>query len=111
VLILACDGLWDVLNDDETTAIAIEEENPEDAAIRLRDTALSKGSADNISAIVLRFPPSANSGKNLNIEPSPKAPPFVGGWNKSTTAVIVIMLFLIGAIYIRYSGGGQNSPS
>jgi protein phosphatase 1L len=78
VIILACDGLWDVVNDDEATALAMEEDSPEYSAIKLRDTALSKGSADNISVIVIRFPTSTVR-KTSNVEPSPKAPPFVGG--------------------------------
>lgn len=77
VLILACDGVWDVLSDEETTEIANNEPNPELAAVKIRDAALAKGSADNISVIVVRFPPVV--GPASNQEATPSSPPFVGG--------------------------------
>lgn len=77
VLILACDGVWDVLSDEETTEIASSEVNPEMAAVKIRDAALAKGSADNISVIVVRFPPVV--GPASNQEATPSSPPFVGG--------------------------------
>jgi len=67
MLILACDGVWDVLSDDEAMTIALEAEDPEQAAVRLRDIALQKSSTDNISVIVVQLPP-------LNFE-SPRVPP------------------------------------
>jgi len=56
ILILACDGVWDVLSDEEAIKLTTNENNPEQAAIKIRDTALSKGSTDNISVIVIYFP-------------------------------------------------------
>ncbi len=56
-LILACDGLWDKLSDEEAAKIAIPIQNPERAAARLRDVAYGEGSDDNITVIVVRFPP------------------------------------------------------
>jgi len=56
ILIMACDGVWDVLSDEEAIKLIINESNPEQAAIKIRDTALSKGSTDNISVIVIYFP-------------------------------------------------------
>jgi len=56
ILILGCDGLWDVISDEEAIKLIANESNPEQAAIKLRDTALSKGSTDNISVIVIYFP-------------------------------------------------------
>jgi len=57
LLILACDGLWDVLSDEDAVGIASSEIDPEKAAIKLRDTALNKLSTDNISVVVIRLPP------------------------------------------------------
>uniref|UniRef100_A0A6B2L3A9 PPM-type phosphatase domain-containing protein n=1 Tax=Arcella intermedia TaxID=1963864 RepID=A0A6B2L3A9_9EUKA len=56
LLILACDGLWDVVSDQEAVDIALQADDPEDAAVRLRDEAFKKNSKDNISVIVIFFP-------------------------------------------------------
>jgi len=56
LLILACDGLWDVTSEDEAVLIAGSAENPRDAAVRLRDDAYDKRSRDNISVLVVWFP-------------------------------------------------------
>eukprot|EP01116_Phalansterium_solitarium_P020835 TRINITY_DN627_c0_g1_i1.p1 TRINITY_DN627_c0_g1~~TRINITY_DN627_c0_g1_i1.p1 ORF type:complete len:621 (+),score=214.55 TRINITY_DN627_c0_g1_i1:221-2083(+) len=56
-LIMACDGLWDMINDKEAANMIAGIADPEKAAIRLRDHAFQQGSDDNISVIVIRFPP------------------------------------------------------
>lgn len=58
VLILACDGVWDVLSDQEAGDLILErfkaEGGPFNGASQLLvDTAIQKGSADNITAIVI----------------------------------------------------------
>lgn len=58
MLILACDGVWDVLTDQETTDLLmkryVEKGGPdEDAAKYIVKTAIKKGSADNITAVVV----------------------------------------------------------
>lgn len=58
MLILACDGVWDVLTDQETTDLLmkryVEKGGPdEDAAKFIVKTAIKKGSADNITAVVV----------------------------------------------------------
>ncbi|KAK9831431.1 hypothetical protein WJX81_004250 [Elliptochloris bilobata] len=55
VLILASDGLWDVLSNQDACALVKDIPDAEKAAKRLTDEAYSRGSNDNISAIVLRF--------------------------------------------------------
>jgi len=55
-LILACDGLWDVVSDEEAVDIVIKAKNPEDAAVKLRNRALHSNSKDNISVLVIDFP-------------------------------------------------------
>jgi len=54
-LILACDGLWDVVSDEEAVAVALEAKNPEEAAVKLRDKAFNSKSQDNISVLVVFF--------------------------------------------------------
>lgn len=56
-LIMACDGVWDKVSDAEAVSIVAPISDPEKAAIKLRDWAYFKGSDDNISVIVVRFPP------------------------------------------------------
>ncbi len=60
ILLLACDGLWDVMsNEDATAKIREIYASGEDSAMliaeEMLDCALDKGSRDNISAIVVKF--------------------------------------------------------
>ena len=52
-LILACDGVWDVLSDQESCDIVASEIDPLTAAKKLRDRAFELNSLDNISVIVV----------------------------------------------------------
>lgn len=54
-LILATDGLWDVISNQEAVSLIKDFKDPERAAIHLTDTAYNRGSPDNIGCIVLRF--------------------------------------------------------
>jgi len=58
-LILACDGIWDVISDESACRIVKEELDKSGsatrAAMKLRDFAYLFGSSDNISAIVIQF--------------------------------------------------------
>lgn len=54
LLVLACDGLWDTISDEEAAKIANTEEHVEQSAIKLRDASYNRGSTDNISVIVIR---------------------------------------------------------
>ncbi len=54
-LILACDGLWDVCDDETACNLVREEFDPRKASVKLRDYAFDKGSMDNISVLVVRF--------------------------------------------------------
>jgi serine/threonine protein phosphatase PrpC len=52
-LILACDGVWDVLGDQEACEIVAPEIDPLDAAKKLRDRTFELDSMDNISVVVV----------------------------------------------------------
>jgi serine/threonine protein phosphatase PrpC len=61
-VVLACDGVWDVLSNAEAAALVVAD------AATLRDragavvkSAYDKGSTDNISVVVIRIEPSARS--------------------------------------------------
>jgi serine/threonine protein phosphatase PrpC len=54
-LILACDGLWDVVSDAEAAAVTLNAADAGDAARRLRDFAIARNSDDNISVLVVFF--------------------------------------------------------
>jgi protein phosphatase 1L len=51
--VIACDGLWDVLTSEEAIITARKAGQPEKAAELLRETALARGSSDNITVIVV----------------------------------------------------------
>ncbi|PIN16157.1 Serine/threonine protein phosphatase [Handroanthus impetiginosus] len=55
LLVLASDGLWDVVPNEDAVSIAQTEEEPEAAARKLTETAFTRGSADNITCIVVKF--------------------------------------------------------
>lgn len=54
-LILGCDGVWDVLTDEEAASIVRREKDPLTASVRIRDHAFFEKSTDDISALVVRF--------------------------------------------------------
>ncbi|XP_019195125.1 PREDICTED: probable protein phosphatase 2C 76 isoform X1 [Ipomoea nil] len=55
LLVLASDGLWDVVPNEDAVSLAESEESPEAAARKLTETAFTRGSADNITCIVVKF--------------------------------------------------------
>ncbi|CAN6251035.1 unnamed protein product [Urochloa humidicola] len=54
-LVLASDGLWDVVENEEAVSLGKSEDAPESAARKLTEIAYSRGSADNITCIVVQF--------------------------------------------------------
>ncbi|KAJ4797511.1 Protein phosphatase 2C family protein [Rhynchospora pubera] len=54
-LILASDGLWDVVPNEDAVLLVRGEDEPEAAARKLTETAYMRGSADNITCIVVKF--------------------------------------------------------
>ncbi|KAJ4453622.1 putative protein phosphatase 2C [Paratrimastix pyriformis] len=53
-LLLACDGVWDVLSDEMACAIVASEPDPVQSSLKLIDQAFLNGSTDNISVVSLR---------------------------------------------------------
>jgi internalin A len=56
-VIMACDGVWDVLSSEQAVYLALAESSPSRAANRIREYAFSLGSTDNISVIVYQLKP------------------------------------------------------
>ncbi len=54
LILLCCDGLSDVVRNDEIKKIALSTEDPQDACDRLIELADSRGSPDNVSLILVR---------------------------------------------------------
>jgi serine/threonine protein phosphatase PrpC len=54
-MIIATDGLWDVMNNEQALSLAMEYGKPTAAAQALVDRALFWGSLDNITAVVVFF--------------------------------------------------------
>ncbi|MFN3974866.1 MAG: PP2C family serine/threonine-protein phosphatase [Dehalococcoidia bacterium] len=54
-LVIACDGLWDVLADEEAGAMATQWDDPKQAAQALVGKALARGTTDNVTVIVVRI--------------------------------------------------------
>lgn len=50
-LVIATDGVWDELSDDEVTSIVISANTPSDAAQHIKNRALQSGSEDNITVV------------------------------------------------------------
>ena len=54
-IIIACDGVWDEVSDEESILVTKNETNPFKASCRLRDYAYLLGSDDNISVIIVQL--------------------------------------------------------
>lgn len=72
LLVLASDGLWDVVPNEDAVSIALAEEEPESAARKLTETAFTRGSADNITCIVVRFHHNRAGGPHLEQQKAPE---------------------------------------
>ena len=55
-LVLACDGVWDVLDAEGAAAVLAEAPPNKDPAEVLARAAYDRGSTDNITAVVLQWP-------------------------------------------------------
>lgn len=50
-LIIACDGVWDVMSDQEAADIFTRNADPRDAAMMIKSEALRRGTTDNVSVM------------------------------------------------------------
>ena len=53
--VIASDGVWDVISDEEAMGFVKEAETCEEAVAKIRDQALERGSKDNISVICVKM--------------------------------------------------------
>ena len=95
VLLLACDGLWDVFSNSEAIDAVKEifesgETDPVKTAEEMVDLSLNKGSKDNVSAVVVNLPGAkfgdasgggveARRQQRMSAEAARAAPPQEGG--------------------------------
>eukprot|EP01102_Stenamoeba_stenopodia_P007755 TRINITY_DN2184_c0_g1_i1.p1 TRINITY_DN2184_c0_g1~~TRINITY_DN2184_c0_g1_i1.p1 ORF type:complete len:1146 (-),score=229.32 TRINITY_DN2184_c0_g1_i1:276-3713(-) len=77
LLIIACDGVWDVMSNQEAVDIALSEQNPYEASMKIRDCAYVRGSTDNISALVVRFSLQEFVRRRNTTESIPSTPPIM----------------------------------
>ncbi|KAI3517717.1 hypothetical protein L1887_16934 [Cichorium endivia] len=78
LLVLASDGLWDVVPNEDAVTLALSEQEPELAARKLIETAFSRGSADNITCIVVRLynqSPTTQTQTQTQTQPEPEPEP------------------------------------
>ncbi|GFP91312.1 probable protein phosphatase 2c 76 [Phtheirospermum japonicum] len=75
LLVLASDGLWDVVPNEDAVSIAQSEENPEGAARKLTETAFTRGSADNITCIVVKINHAKPNPEPEEIQQNPETDP------------------------------------
>ena len=54
-LVIASDGIWDELSDQDAIALCQDDISTKQIALTIVKTALTRGSKDNISVIVLKF--------------------------------------------------------
>jgi protein phosphatase 1L len=74
LLVLASDGLWDVVPNEDAVTLAQSEEDLETAARKLTEAAFTRGSADNITCIVVKFNHNRRAGPvNEKADPVNKA--------------------------------------
>ncbi|KAK0534229.1 mgpp2cl-1, protein phosphatase 2C-like protein 1 [Tilletia horrida] len=69
-LIVACDGLWDVTEDQDAVNLIADVEDPQRAAEILLKHALDNFSTDNTSIMVVRFAVKGESAADLSVEAS-----------------------------------------
>jgi protein phosphatase PTC1 len=66
-LIVACDGLWDVTDDQDAVDLVREDTDPQVAAAHLLQHALSNFSTDNTSVMVIRFACDAEAAQGAKV--------------------------------------------
>ncbi|CAI0376563.1 unnamed protein product, partial [Linum tenue] len=82
-LILASDGLWDVVTNEEAVDMTKPIDDPEQAAKRLLHEAYQRGSADNITCVVVRFLAASRSHGGGTTSQGSNPPPQAGNTSHS----------------------------
>lgn len=55
-ILVCCDGIWDVISDDDAASTVLENHTTcQAAAVALRDQSLKKGTSDNVSVLVVKL--------------------------------------------------------
>jgi protein phosphatase len=62
-LLLCCDGLWEMVQDEEIRRIVVESKDPQDACRKLIDAANAAGGEDNITCVLVRVDNARGSAK------------------------------------------------
>jgi serine/threonine protein phosphatase PrpC len=66
-ILIACDGVWDVLSDSTACNLILGEEDPRVSSFKIRNKSFEEGSGDNISCLVIKFKKDY-FGKNEDLE-------------------------------------------
>jgi serine/threonine protein phosphatase PrpC len=61
-IVVACDGLWDIVSDEGAAEIVRKAETAADAAVALKNAVFALGSLDNITVIVVKLHPAEGDG-------------------------------------------------
>ncbi|KAK8899554.1 hypothetical protein M9Y10_001870 [Tritrichomonas musculus] len=56
-VVIACDGVFDVLDDETVGSVADRIQNPQEAARTIKDMALERGTTDNVTCVVINLTP------------------------------------------------------
>lgn len=71
-LIIACDGIWDVIKDQKAVDLIRHIEDPAEAAQELVRQALFNGSTDNATCVIVRLKPSSAQTSKSAFTPTPE---------------------------------------
>jgi serine/threonine protein phosphatase PrpC len=61
-VVVACDGLWEIVSDEDAAEIVRKEETAADVAVPLKNVAFALGSFDNMTAIAVKLHPVEGDG-------------------------------------------------
>jgi adenylate cyclase len=73
-VVVACDGLWDMVSDEDAAEIVRKGETAADAAVALKNVAFALGSLDNITVIVVKWHPAEGDGGFCRRNPVERIP-------------------------------------
>ena len=56
-VVIGCDGVFDVLDDETVGGVVDRTQNPQEAARTIKDMALERGTTDNVTCVVINLTP------------------------------------------------------